>query len=317
MQTRAVLSWKSDCRRRQSNRKVSAVEVENVTRYADGVKRVEAVIKRIAVSPWVERLAKLGFASKGVVYLLVGFLTVMAAIDVAKHPAGTRAAFRTIVAQPFGRFLLASIAVGLVGFILRRFVQVFVEPPATGREVKRTVRIAKRIGYCLSGLAHIIIAATVLQLMLGLSIKTRDRMTPTQDWTTFLMAQPFGRWLVLLAGLVVIGVGLGQFYLAYTERFSADLKLDEMNERAKRWTMLIGRVGFAARGAVFQVIGFFLIQAARTDDPMRARGLGGALQILEQQPYGAFVLIVVAVGFMAYGVYMTLAARYLRLIAAH
>lgn len=175
--------------------------------------RVEGVFRRIAASPWVERLAKLGFASKGAVYLLVAVLTVIAAADVAKHPAGTRAAFNAIVAQPFGRFLLASVAAGLVGFILRRFVQVFIEPPGPEREVKRAVRVAKRIGYGFSGLVHTGIALTALQLVLGLGIKNRDGMTWTQDRTSFLMAQPFGCWLVALAGLIVIGVGIGQFYL--------------------------------------------------------------------------------------------------------
>lgn len=194
-------------------------------------------------------------------------------------------------------------------------MQVFVETSQTKRDVKPTVRIAKRIGYGFSGLIHTVIALTALQLMLGLGIKNRDGMTPTQDWTSFLMAQPLGRWLVLVAGLVVIGVGLGQFYLAFTGRFRADLKLEQMSERARAWTMRSGRIGFAARGVVFQVIGFFLIQAARAADPMQARGLGGALQVLEQQSYGASVLWIVALGFMAYGVYMTLAARYLRFLA--
>lgn len=278
---------------------------------------MERVFKRIAASPWVERLAKLGYASKGVVYLLVGLMTAMAAINVVKHPAGKRAVFKTIVVQPFGRFLLASVAVGLVGFVLRRFVQMFIEPPHVGREMKRTTRIAKRIGYGFSGLVHIGITLTALQLMLGLGFKNRGGSTWTQDWTGFLMAQPFGRWLVAVAGLIVMGVGIGQFYLAYTGRFSVDLKLERMSGKAKTWTMRCGRFGFAARGAVFQVIGVFLIQAARTADPMQARGLGGALQTLEQQPYGALVLLSVAIGFTAYAIYMIVAARYLRFIAAY
>lgn len=296
-----------------SDRKVGARYVENAATYSE---RVERLIKRIAASPWVERLAKFGYLSKGAVYLLVGALAVMAAADVVKRPAGTRAAFKTIIAQPFGRFLLASIAVGLVGFILRRFVQMFVEPPTT-REEKRTVRVARRIRYGFSGLIHAGIALTALQLMLGLGITNRDGTTWTQDWTIFLMALPFGRWLVFFAGLFVIGMGIGQFYLAFTGKFKVNLKLEEMSERAKRWMMLCGRAGYAARGTVFEVIGVFLLQAAWIADASEAQGLSGALQFLEGQPYGAFVLFTVAAGFFAYGVYLIFAAWYLRLIAVH
>ena len=91
------------------------------------LQKAEGVIERITVSPWIERLAKLGYASKGVVHLLVGVLTVMAAVGVINRPAGTRAVFKTIAAQSFGRFLFASIAIGLISFIIRRFVQMFVE----------------------------------------------------------------------------------------------------------------------------------------------------------------------------------------------
>jgi len=69
-----------------------------------------------------------------------------------------------------------------------------------------------------------------------------------------------------------------------------------------------------ARGVVFGIIGLFLIQAAWRARAEEARGLGGALRALEQQPYGPYVLGAVALGLVAYGLYMFVEARYRRMI---
>jgi hypothetical protein len=86
-----------------------------------------------------------------------------------------------------------------------------------------------------------------------------------------------------------------------------------MSLREKRWTTHAGRLGYAARGAVFGVIGVFLIQAALQTDPDAARGLGGALGTLARQPFGPYILGTVAVGLAAYGVFMFVTARYRRI----
>lgn len=74
--------------------------------------------------------------------------------------------------------------------------------------------------------------------------------------------------------------------------------------------MGISRFGLAARGIVFCVIGFFLIEAARQSDASKARGLGEALQVLAQQPYGPWILGVVGIGLVAYATHMVIQARY-------
>lgn len=289
----------------------------------NGACRVEGICRSLAANRWVERLAKLGYAAKGLVYLLVGALAGLAAWQVEGRPIGTRGALRTIVAQPFGRYLMATVAVGIVGFILRRFLQTLVEEEGTAetaeehqRRRKRVVQIARRIGYAMSGIFHIGIALTTVRLLLGWGVRGTDGTREVQDWTSFLLAQPFGVWLVALAGLIVIGVGVGQLYLSYTGNFRRDLKWAEMTRKPRQWALYSGRVGYAARGLVLLIVGGFLVQAAWTTDPRQARGLGAALEALEGQPFGAWILAAVAAGLFAYGVYMMVAARYLRLLAA-
>jgi hypothetical protein len=136
-----------------------------------------------------------------------------------------------------------------------------------------------------------------------------------QDWTARLLSQPFGQWLVGLIGAFIIGFGFYQLYRAYKAKFRKEMKLREMSPTEETWATRIGRFGEAARGIVFAIIGFFLLQAARQSDPNQARGLDGALQALAQQPHGPWLLGIVALGLVAYGIHMGVQARYRRIIA--
>jgi len=119
--------------------------------------------------------------------------------------------------------------------------------------------------------------------------------------------------LVVGVGAAVVGVGLHELYEAYKAEFLEYLKLGEMGEKARKWTERWGRLGIAARAIVFGVVGTFLIRAALQYDPKEARGLGGALQTLAQQPLGSWLLGAVALGLVAYGLFMLSVARYRRI----
>ena len=275
--------------------------------------RVKQTAKRAAASPWVERLARFGYAAKGAVYIVVGLLAAMAAFGAGGKTTDTRGALATIVTQPFGRVLLGAVAVGLVGYALWRFVQAGVDAEHKGSDAKGS---AIRIGYAISGLVHAGLAFTAMQLALGSESGSSRRGSgdsASQDWTARLMDQPFGPWLVALLGAVIIGIGLSQLYKAYTAKFREKLKLSEMSNTEQTWATRSGRLGFAARGVVFGVIGTFLILAALRSDPSQSRGLGGALRALEQQSFGSLIMGMVAIGLVAYGVFMFVAARYRRI----
>ena len=88
------------------------------------------------------------------------------------------------------------------------------------------------------------------------------------------------------------------------------MNLSQVSDVQQNWRIAIARFGLAARGVVFCIIGFFLIQAARQYDVREVRGLGEALQVLQQQPYGTWLLGIVALGLVAYGIYMIIQGRY-------
>jgi hypothetical protein len=258
-------------------------------------------------SPWIERLARAGYVAYGAVYVLVGALALRAAFGGGDGATGQEGALRQVLLAPLGRVLLVLVAVGLLAYAAWRLFQGILDPENEGRDAKGVV---KRFDHVLNGLFHAALAFSAGQLALGSGGSGEGS---PDDWTATLMSQPLGRWLAVSAGTVVVVAGLYQFYQAYKADFRDELKTGEMSLREKRWTAHAGRLGYAARGVVFGVIGVFLVQAALQTDPQEARGLGGALETLARQPFGPYLLGGVAIGLVAYGAFMFVMARYRRI----
>ena len=124
---------------------------------------------------------------------------------------------------------------------------------------------------------------------------------------------PAGKWLVLLAGIGLIGIGLYQGYRGLTQSFLEDSKTEEMRPEVRHWISRIGTVGHLARFVVFGLIGVFLVKAALDYDARAAVGLDGALAKLQHQTYGHLLLGVVAAGLIAFALYSLSDARYRRI----
>ena len=260
-------------------------------------------------SPWIVRFGRFGVATKGVVYVLVGILAALAAFGAGGATTDQRGAFSWLLQQPLGRPLLAIAAVGLIGYALWRFVQAGLDTEGKGTDAKG---LQGRGAYVLSGLVYLGLCFSVVQLLLGGGASNGD--STTRDWTAWFFDQPFGRWLVGLGGAAIVATGFAQFYRAYTAKFREKLRIDDLTPEQELWVTRLGRMGFAARGVAFTVIGGFLMAAALYARPEQARGLGGALDTLASQPFGPWLLGLTALGLAAYGVYMLAEARYRRMV---
>lgn len=256
---------------------------------------------------WLVGLGRFGFAAKGVVYTLIGVLAVQAAIGAGGQTTGQNGALEQIGRAPFGRLLLIAIGVGIVGYALWRFVQAFLDTENKGTGAKG---VAIRAGYFVIAMLHVSLAGSAFALVAG----GESNGDSTTGWTAKLMSQPFGRWLVALAGAAVIVYGAVQAYRAYSVKFRKKLLLTQMSPAEEKWAIRLGCMGYAARGVVFAIVGIFLVVAAIHANPEEARGLDGALATLAEQPWGWAVLGTVAVGLAAYGVFMFVQARYRRMV---
>lgn len=266
---------------------------------------VRRVLYAIVIHPWMQRFYRLGYAAKGVVYAIVGWLAASAALGSGGRTTGTQGALRSLVHQPFGQGLLGVVALGLLGYVLWRFVQAIMDTENQGTDAKG---IIQRLSYAGNGSLYAGLAMTAVQILVGEVELENDY--GSQDWTALVLAQPFGQWLVGILGAIAIAIGFHQFYRAYTANFRQSFKLNEMSDTEKIWATHIGRLGLTARGVTYCIIGFFLIQAARQSKSNQVRGLNGALDSLAQQPYGPWLLGAVAIGLIAYGIYYIVQARY-------
>lgn len=272
--------------------------------------RVEDAAREAA--PWTERLARLGYAAKGVVYVVMGILAARAAAGRGGSVDGSEGAIAAILQQPFGRVMVGAVAVGLFGYSLWRFVQAGLDPERKGSDAKG---IAQRIGYAISAVIHVGLALEATRSVLR-GFSTSDGGESAGDWTAMLMEQPFGAWVAGGIGAGIAAYGSYELYRAYTVRLDRRLELGRMGPAARVWVVRFSRFGLAARGVVFGVIGVLLVRAALEHDPDDAVGLAGALRTLQQQSYGPWLLGAVALGLVGYGIYELVRAKYRRVKAA-
>lgn len=283
----------------------------NMTRPAgDAMRDLQHEGQQAATSPGMAILARVGYASKGTVYLIIGGLSAKVSLGEGGSTTDRNGALRAIYEQPFGKLLLAVVAVGLFGYAVWGLIQAVIDPAHEGTGAKG---VATRVGYGIVGLSYAALALAAAQLVIGTGNGGKSSDTTTQDWTARLLTLPFGPFLVILAGLVVIGVAGYLFYRAYSAEFQKSLDLGEVGTQTHQWIIALGRAGYTSLGVVFGIVGVFLIVAALRNSAGAAKGLGGALQELARQPYGHVILGVVAVGLVAYGFFSLAQARYRRL----
>ena len=258
--------------------------------------------------PWVERGARLGAISRGVVYLALGGFSLQAAFGSRGQPAGPGGVFEAIAPQTLGRPLLVALAVGLAGYAIWDLVRAAFDPY---QRFSGATRILQRLGWAVGGVISGLLGVTALRAAMSTGHVAVDD-EQARGWTAAILAEPFGSWIIGVTGAVVISVGVVFVWQGWRADLDADLDATPTSARVRRWTLNFGRFGMVARGIVLILIGVFLVVAVIHDNPAEARGIAGALGVLARQPYGRWLLSIVATGFMSHGLYELLRARYSR-----
>jgi Domain of Unknown Function (DUF1206) len=274
-----------------------------------GVGAAERTARRAANNRATALLARAGYVVKGLVYVIMGALAAKVALGEGGKVTDTKGAIRTLGDQPFGQFLLYVAAFGLLGYALWCLVRAAFDVDGRGSDAKG---ITIRIGYAVVGVGYLGLAYSALQLATGAGSGGKSTDTSAKDWTGQLLKHSFGAPLIVLVGVIVIGAALALEYQGLSGRFLDQFKRAEMSTRAQQVVRVLGTFGLAALGVVLGIVGIFFVVAANHHDPQAAKGLGGALNELERQPYGAWLLAVVAIGLLAYGLFSFTQARYRR-----
>jgi hypothetical protein len=249
-----------------------------------------------------EGLSRAGFVARGLIYGIIGILALKLALGHGGKLTNQQGAMRTVAHQPFGTLLLVVLAVGLGGYALWRLVRAAIGHGPEGRDdpIDRVAALASGIVY--GGLC-------VLAVEIVLGAHGRSSASPKKA-TAGVLGWSHGKWIVGIAGAVMIGVALYQGYRGISKKFLDDSKTGEMGPHVKVAIGWLGTVGHLARMVVFGLVGIFLIKAAVDFNARDAVGLDGALAKIVNRPYGPLALGVVAVGLVAFALYSLSDARY-------
>lgn len=263
-------------------------------------------------APGIVLLARVGYAAKGIVYIVIGALAARAAGGAGGETTDQHGAIEAISDGPFGTIALVVIGTGLLGYTAWRLVAAVTDAEDDGSDA---TSLGKRLVSAARGLAYGALGVYALRA-LGSRRSTDEGGTAsaTRDWTARLLELPFGRALVVAVGLGVIAFAAFQVYRATSDKVKKHLNLADAGSRAK-WIIRLGRFGIAARAVVFALIGAFLVKAGRQSDSSEAGGIAQSLDAVAAAPFGRVALGIVALGLVAYGVYQLATARYRRIRA--
>lgn len=270
-----------------------------------------SAVKSAAANPQIELLERLGYVVRGVLYAVMGFL----ALGIALAQSGGKATSLSgslvwLIGNPFGTLVLIVTIIGLGAYSLWGIVRTIYDPLHRGRDAKG---IAARIGFVTSAVSYAAIAFFALQILAGRGGASTDR---TQTTVSTLLMNPAGGVITFVLGLISLVIGIGQFVAAYRAIFKNDLKTSEMSQSERDIAIGLGRFGMASRGVAFLLIGWFLIQAGLHHNSSDAHGYGGTFVFLLAQPYGRWLVGIIALGFVALGLHSFACARWVRLLGS-
>lgn len=244
----------------------------------------------------IDKIQTLGQAAKGTVYIIIGALTALAAFGMGGQKVGKSSVVDFLQNQPFGNFILYLLAIGIFAYALWRFYKAVFDPKNKGDDPSGT---AKRIGYICSGAIYGVFGIAILSGSGGGS--------NGQQYAAQLMDKSYGPLLIGLTGLIIIGVGIYQVYKGYSGKYLEELNATPSNSRDL--LNKSGKFGYMARGIVFGIIGYFLVQAGYTGNAEMVRSTQGALSYLQGFSYGWLIMGTIAIGLLGHGIFMIFVAK--------
>lgn len=247
-----------------------------------------------------EKLARAGMVAKGAVYAIIGTLTAMAAFNLGGTKSGKDNALQFLAGQPFGQVLLGALAIGLFGYAFYRFYEAINGPGESWSEAKGFV---KRAGFIVSGIFYGALGFTAAKMVVSGSSGSGGNSA-----VSTLMSKPYGAYLVGFVAVCLLGKAIFQIYKAYSGKFREDVKESSLDQKEREALIRAGKIGFTSRGIVSGILAFLFFKVALGN----GGDTGGKVAAFEflQDNFGALVMGIVALGLVAYAVFMFIQAKY-------
>jgi len=262
-----------------------------------------STLSNLSDQKWVENFSRFGIISKGVVYCILGLLAFLAAIGSGKQNPSKEGTFQLILDQPFGKILLALVAIGLVGYVVWRFIQAIKDTEGKGNDAKG---IFKRIGFAFSGLIYAALAYLAATLAFGNQSSSGDGK---KQLVQKLLDLSYGEVILGIIGLIILGQAINQIYKAYSGKYKKKFHEEKMSSKESQVFTKVGIIGYVARAVVLGIIGYFVLRAAIESNSSEVRDTEGAFGFINSS-FGPIIFGIVALGLIAYGVFMFFMAKY-------
>jgi hypothetical protein len=258
---------------------------------------VKLAAARATDHPALEAAARTGYATSGLLHLLIGWVALEVALGRSSKPADQSGALSELAGNTVGTVVLWVGVVGFLGLGVWQAADLVLAHGTDAREV--WARRAKSLAKCV---VYLVLSWTAFSFARG---QARSSRSQTVDFTATVLRKPGGASLVVVVGLVVIAVGLYHLYKGWTKGFLRDLE-----DHPGTWAVRAGQVGYIAKGVALGIVGMLFVAAGLHRSPGEASGLDGALRTLRDKPFGTGLLVAMAVGFAAYGIYSFSRARH-------
>lgn len=253
---------------------------------------LKSASRRAGDHPALETAARVGYAVNGVLHIVIGVIALQLALGSKGKSADQSGALGSMADNGFGLLLLWVAVVAWLGLALWQVTEAITGGWQTSDRVKAAAK----------AVVYLVLSWTAFKFASGHGSSSKSQTT---DFTASLMKQPAGQWLVAAVGLAVVGVGVYHVVKGWKKKFLQDLQ-----DHPGRWATRAGRVGYIAKGIALAIVGFLFVAAGVHKQAKEASGLDGALKSLRDQAFGPALLVAMAVGFAAFGLYSFSRARH-------
>lgn len=265
--------------------------------------RAESAGRQAHNSEWVDTAARLGLVTYGVMHLLIAWLAVQLAFGDKEGSADSQGAVQQLNQQPFGQVLVWAVAIGM--FLLA--VWQVLEAIFGYRDEEGFTQVRKRVTAAGKAVVYVVIGISAVHVALGSSSSGKNGSDST---TATVMDWPGGQAIVCAIGVAIIVIGGYLIHRAYTEKFAKHINAEGKSGEKGSAYLLFGQVGYTAKGVTFGIVGGLFLYAGLSHDPKKSGGLDQALHKVLQQPFGPFLLVLIALGLACYGLFCFARARH-------
>lgn len=272
----------------------------------DRTHRIGNAARDAAGSRQLEIGARVGLVAYGVVHLLIAFIAVRVAWAGSGQDASAGGALKSLAGQPLGAVVLWVTVIGLGALALWQASEaIWGHRDEQGAKLwwKRTRSISRSVVY-------LVIAATAGKIAVGAGGSSGSGSSE-ESVTAGLLGAPLGRWLVAAIGIGVVVIAVLQARRGIRASFTDDLAPGATRGASGRGIKRLGQIGYVTKGVSLAIVGLLFAWAALSYDPDKAGGLDDALKTLRDQPFGPYLLSIVAVGLAAFGGYCFAWSRHL------